>query len=643
MALVIVSQSFGQDTTQLNKTLNPILVIGIRADGKTPVSQKTLKREEIQKNYQGQEVPIVLDKTPSITSASDGGHPQGYTYFRLRGMDQSRINMTLNGVPLNEPEDQGVYTSNYPGFTNIIQSMQVQRGVGTSTNGVASYAGSINFQSLTGLENTTEGNAGYGSFNTKRFNGMASTGLSKRGFALVTNISGYSSDGYKYNSGGNGLSSFVSGGYYGDKDVIRATVFNGQAINGMAWLAVSESDIKKDPRTNYNQHDASDNFKQSFYQLQYTRTFSPYTQLSTTIFYTKLDGSYDYFSSGKRSVVLGSNFYGVISNFQYDKNKIKFNLGVDLNNYNRDHTNYENHSADYGIGSYTNEGVKNEFSAFAKLNYDLNKFTLFGDAQYRYTDFKYEGNVDMKKLTWNFFNPKIGLIYNEDKTLNYYASFGMSKREPTRTNLFGGQDNLTTLLNIKPEEVMDYELGLNLNETQLHVQANIYYMDFKNEITLLGALGSNGLPLMTNVTQSFRSGLELDFIYKSFLNILTFSTNLNYSYNQIKDNKITFEPLYTPKLVANQVISFDFKGISIGLMGKYQSLSYISFDNRYTSPAFVTLGTNLGYTFKNFTLSLQANNLTNNKYYTSGYVINNEKYFFVNPPANFYGTLKYRF
>jgi iron complex outermembrane receptor protein len=543
-------------------SLDKVIINSVRGDKKTPISQKTLTKKDIQKNFQGQEIPILLDKTTSIISNSDGGHPQGYTYFRIRGIDQTRINMTLNGAPLNEPEDQGVYTSNYPGFANVLQSAQIQRGVGTSTNGVSSFGGSISFQSQSGIEKESDISIGYGSFNTKRINISSGTGLSKKNIASFVNASYYSSDGFRNRSGGDGYSVFFSTGHYGQKNIIKLSAFTGKSTNQMAWLAVSEKDIRTDIKTNYNSNDASDCFKQSFIQTSYTLNINQYNKFSANIFYNRLDGSYDYFMSGSRSVILGSDFYGIITNYQFEKSKIKINIGTNLNKYNRTHTNIEDQSS-IGIPKYQNTGYKDEASAFLKVGYDIKKLTIFTDLQYRYANFNYNGDVTMKKINWNFFNPKFGLIFNAKSFINYYASVGKSNREPTRTNLFGGQDNLVTLLDIKPEEVTDYEIGLNLKKNQISIQANLYYMDFKNEITLLGAIGSNGLPLMTNVTKSYRSGIEFDIKYNPIFNVIILSTNVNYSKNKIKDNGEEFEPLYTPKLVINQSVLFNYKGFSI--------------------------------------------------------------------------------
>ena len=263
----------GQDTIKI-QVLTDIEVTGVRTNTKTPISQKLITKEEISTSYQGQEMTYILDKTPAITSQSDGGQPNGYTTFRLRGIDQTRINMTLNGVPLNEPEDQGVYFSNYPNFAINVESMQIQRGVGTSANGTASYGGSINFEGKTGINKETTAQVGYGSFNTQRANITYGSGISKNKIAFYTGVSVYQTNGYKYNSSGKGNSAFISCCYYGNKNVIKFTGFTGRSLNQMAWLGVSESDIKRNPRINYNPFGEDDDFNQSLLQLQYVRSIT---------------------------------------------------------------------------------------------------------------------------------------------------------------------------------------------------------------------------------------------------------------------------------------------------------------------------------------------------------------------------------
>lgn len=634
-------QTQAQDTIKTVK-LTDIEVTGVRTDTKTPISQKTLTKEDIAKTYQGQEMSFILDKTPSITSQTDGGQPNGYTTFRMRGIDQTRVNMTLNGVPLNESEDQGVYFSNYPNFATNIKSMQIQRGVGTSANGTSSYGGSINFESQNGLNKGTDIQLGYGSFNTQRFNISNSTGISKHNLALFSSFSVYQSDGYKYNSAGKGYSAFISGGYYGGKNVIKFTAFNGRSLNQMAWFAVSETDIKIDPRTNYNPAGENDDFYQSFGQLQYVRSLTHNSTLTTTAYYNRLDGVWGMFVSPTDLMKfnLSSNLYGIMSNFHVESNKYTFNLGIHANEYDRTHIG--SIPSLYSENLYTNTGYKTEYSAFSKLGYNIGKFTLFADAQIRNVLFKYVGDTTMSPINWLFFNPKGGITYNFNKNVNYYLSVGQSHREPTRTDLFGGQDNLIGVNLIKPEEVIDYELGSNMNFSKLKLQTNLFYMDFKNEITLIGALGSNGLPLMANVDKSFRSGVEFDLNY-SITKHFSITNSSNYSYCRIIGNGNEYQLLYTPNFIVNQGLEYSYKGFHVGISAKYHSKAFINSDNTLYTPEFIIYNTTIGYTYKHYSIDLQGINLSNTRYYTSGYGVGTDRYLYVNAPLSGYVTIKATF
>lgn len=646
ISVIIVSflaiNSFSQETEKDTvKTINisDVEVVGVRANSNTPITQKKITRDEITKSYQGQEMTYILSNTPSVNFSSDGGHAQGYTYFRMRGIDQTRINMTLNGVNLNEPEDQGVYFSNYPMFALNVESMQIQRGVGTSSNGTSSYAGSINFESVKGLTKSTNIEAGYGSFNTGRVNVNHSTGKMKNGFAAFGSLSAYTSDGYRYNSGGNGYSGFLSVGYYGVKDVVKLTAFSGMSYNEMAWFAVAESDINIDPRTNYNPKGETDLFRQHFTQLQYTRQLSNKSTLTTTAYYNRLTGNWGMFMDSVNLMEFGlsSHFMGIISNYQLKTKKYEFNLGVNANDYQRTHKMVIDNFGTEPL--YRNTGYKNEFGGFSKFTYKINKFNLFADAQLRYVDFKYKGDVPMQDLNWLFFNPKAGISFKQNNKFTHYFTVGQSHREPTRTDMFGGWDNLVTLNIINPEQVIDYEAGSYINLKNLAIQANVFYMDFKNEITLLGALGSNGLPLMTNVTKSFRSGIELDVNYKlgkyfSFLN------NSSFMNCKIENNGATTRPLYTPNVIINQSVNFERKGLMASVSTRYQSESFIDFENTAVAPQFMVFNCAIGYKISKYSLVASFNNVTNKRYFTNGYLIGSDRYFFVNAPFNFGLTFK---
>jgi iron complex outermembrane receptor protein len=293
--LLLVPFIYGQNISKDTIDIKTYEIVGVRADNNTPITKTNLKEKEINTLYNYyEELPLFLNKTPNITSSTDGGHNLGYVYFRLRGIDQTRINMTLNGIPLNELEDQGVYFSNYPDFLSTVKSMQIQRGVGTSSYGTSSYGGSINFVSKDGNKRNTLIDIGGGSFNTMKFSIENSTGLINNKISFYTRFSKFSTDGYKYNSGNDGMSFFLNGGYYGNKDVIKIIAFNGKVKNGMSWFGESYENIMIDPRTNSNTEREIDEFNQSLISIIYNREINKKLFINVNGFYNKLKGYWLY-------------------------------------------------------------------------------------------------------------------------------------------------------------------------------------------------------------------------------------------------------------------------------------------------------------------------------------------------------------
>lgn len=657
ITIILTSITFAQvDTTKVNE-LNEITVQGIRSTKNTPVTQKTIFRDEIQKTYQGFEVSTLLNKTTNVTMSTDNGTPFGYTYFRIRGIDQTRINMTLNGVPLNEPEDQGVFFSNYPNFLDNIQSVEVQRGVGTSTNGVSSFAGSINFSSPNGFEKG--GNIRYtiGSFNSVKLSSTYSTGLSPKKLALYTNASIYQTDGYKYGSGGNGKSLFLSGGYFGDKNKLKFTGFAGNSKNGMAWQPVSESEVNNNPRTNYNENDAWDDFTQYFLQLEYSNKINSNTNLNTSVFYNKLDGGYDYVMTGDRNLFLQSNFYGVVSNLSYKGETTKVDFGISANNYNRFHDYKFDETYSYTENSpLNNKGTKRELSSYLKVSQRFEDLVFTLDLQKRYSQFQYDGNVYLNPINWNFFNPKAGFVYNLTNKSNIYFTIGQSFREPTRTNMFMGSDWLSEgyFNNVKPEKVVDYEFGVKHGSDKLVLQANLFYMNFTNEILPSGGTAPSSVGNSVSAPNSYRKGLEIDMKYKITDNLtldynqaLTYTKfeNVNTDYGFIKEG----QAILTPRNIFNIGLTYNKKGFLVGLSSKSQSSSYLNLSNENKIDSFTILNSVIGYENNKYSILLSLNNITSEKYYTNGSMIgrdfslSTERHLFTNPLINGFLTLRYKF
>ncbi len=657
-----------QETTDTlkNRDLEEVSIRVIRVDRKTPISEVTFNRQQIEQGYFGQEMPVLLAKTPSITWVSDGGNYTGYSYFRLRGIDQTRINFTLNGVPLNEPEDQGAYFSNYPDFLNSIRSIQVQRGVGTSTNGTASFGGSINLESPSLMDSSSiEINSSFGSYNTYRISPEFTTGLLNNKWSFYGRFSATGSDGFREHSGTKGQSAFLSGGYKTKKGLIKFTGFTGVSKNQMAYLAISDSLLQQNYRANLLTKDEKDQFNQSLGMIQYFLPVGKASQLSFTAHYTHLSGGYSIlFQPDYYQFSVNSHFYGGIANYHYRKKNWELNLGLNTSNYVR------YHSASFMETKndvfYKNAGHKQEISSFIKLAYQLQKFTLFTDLQYRYTQFSYTADKNtpliIDPIHWQFFNPKAGVTYRFRKNQLLYTSIGKTSREPTRNDLFAGYDNIDSLTSteigslsrVKPESVVDIELGVKLLFKKWKIDLNAYHMQFKNEIAAIGQLSYIGLPLRKNVRSSYRQGVELN-IAAEPINNLVLSTQANFSFNQIKSyttdyDSITYtnvSPLLTPQLIMNQSVGYRItKKILVEISGRYVSQSFLdnTGNKNYMVPASFILNASINYNFwKKHAIQLMVNNITNQRYYTAGYVQGNQPYYFAMATCNFYCSILIRF
>jgi iron complex outermembrane recepter protein len=630
------------------------IVIIYQAGSKTPVTYQDLNMKVLDEKNTGQEPSFLLSETPSVTVYSDAGNMQGYSYYRLRGMDQTRINTTLDGMPLNEPEDQGAYFSNYPDILNSISRLQVQRGVGTSKNGAASYAGSVQlFSPEAGNSATTNLGIGYGSYNSFRIFGEHQTAV-KNGKSLYVRASQVYTDGYKYHASNNSQSVFISGGLYYDKSTWKLNVVAGHQRNGMAWLAVADSLIAKDRRSNANTKDEKDRFFQGLVQLQNVWQPTSHVTVSSSLYYTYLKGNYDFdvnnylglpadgnlFNYGFRS-----HFGGFFSNYTLTYDRFKWTTGIHGNLYTRQHTGTDNWLGEL----YKNDGYKNEVSAFSKIEYSLYRFTLYADLQYRYTTFDYKGSVPFGKMDWHFLNPKAGVSFAVNDHTNIYYSAGRTGREPTRNDIFGGNDDLTAdstgkamIYNQDAESVIDHELGVRFQQRNFVLQLNGYYMDFDNEIVLNGQVGPNGLLLTNKVKSSYRTGVELYASYQ--MNTFRFTNNSSFNHSRIKEQAATFSPILTPALIVNQEAAYQHKRLGVALSGRYQHQAYIDFANEASVKGYVLLNARAQYTLAGCTLSVFINNITNAKYYNDGYVeADGTRKYFVQAPRNVYVAFKYSF
>ena len=648
--------------------LKEVVISGVRAGKNDPVSQSNVDKESIQKNYAGQDfTALIVNKAPSLTFNSDNGLYNSYTYLRMRGIDQTRINFTLNGISLAEPEDMGLYTSNYVDFLSNINSIQVQRGVGITPNGVGNLAGSVNFESQNLSDSAfNDIQTGYGSYNTSRISTGFNTGIMKDGLAVYGRYSSDFSSGYRYNSGTNANTFFTSIGYYGKKDIFKLTAFSGHSKNEQAYLATSIDDINKDPRTNYLSPDETDDFNQQFIQLQHTRKTGEHSFITNNVYYVGLQGKYNVLSAPTMfNYALSSQLYGVMSTWAFIKDKFNFRLGA--NGY----TYYRNHSMSIAPTLsqplYSNRGDKNEISAFSKMSYSTGKLTYFADLQLRTATFSYMPSYGsdfvITPVTWTFFNPKAGLTYQFDNNSSSFVSIGQMHKEPTRNTMFAGYDNMDTsnvkqignLTNVKPEQVTDYEAGYRFNNSKFNLSSNVFFMQFKNEISAIGALSAIGLPLYKNVASSERYGVELEYNYaitkQLFVsgsgtwmkaNIDTYTSD----FDSTTHKNIT--PLLTPEWILNQSISYSmFKNkIDITASVRYISTQFLGNDNNTNLMVPQALTFNGAISFrptKRISLSLMCNNITDKRIFSGGYSVLGTSYYYIVAPRNYYMTMTYKF
>ncbi|RFZ92485.1 TonB-dependent receptor [Mucilaginibacter conchicola] len=638
-----------RDTAHLKE-----VVVTYQADKLTPVTFQNLNGNVLKAKSTGQEPTFLLSETPSITVYSDAGSTQGYSYFRMRGIDQTRINISLDGMPLSEPEDQGAYFSNYPDIINSVSKIQIQRGIGTSKNGVAGYGGSVQLFSPNLNDSAyTQLGAGYGSFNSHRVFAAYNSGM-KNNKAFYIRASQVYSDRYKYNSSNNSQSVFMSGSLAANKSIFKINAMVGHQQNQLAWLGVSEAQIAQDRRTNVNENE-HDNFTQALAQLQHLWSPNNISTLQTSVYYTFLNGNNDFNPNSfvglpstdeMYNYAFRSNLVGLFSNYTYSKGALNWTTGIHGNIYDRRHIGSERTAGRL----YQNTGYKDEFSAFTKADYTIGRLTLFADAQYRYATFSYTGDVPLNRLDWNFFNPKAGLSYKAANNLTLYYSIGRTGREPTRNDMFGGSDNLladdngnAAIAVSKPEFVVDQELGLRHQSGNLNLNLNFYYMNFKNEIVLNGQLGPNGLALTNEVDRSYRTGAELSITYKVNEHI-SLINNSSYNYSRIKEQSQSFTPILTPPVIVNQEVVYTGKKFLVGLAGRYQSRAFINFANSAQVNQYFLLNARAQYTIGRFELGVFLNNVTNAKYFNNGYVdADGTKKYFVQAPTNYYTSVKYTF
>ncbi|MBI1809328.1 MAG: TonB-dependent receptor, partial [Gemmatimonadetes bacterium] len=598
---------------------------------------------------------------------SEAGGYSGYSYLRLRGIDQTRLNITLDGVPLNDPEDQVLYFSNVPDFLNSMQSVQLQRGVGSSTFGTASYAGSLNAQSLS-LATTPRGgelDLTGGSFNTMRASAQYATGVLPGGFAAYARVSKHHTDGYRYHSGNDAQSGFLSAGWFGDRQAVKFTGMAGVSGTRMAYLAAPESILAIDPRTNPLTDHEGDRFHQEMASLQYTRALSDGVTWTVTGYRNSAAGAYDVdFGDGTiGNYFLAHVWYGAFTALTVREGAWSLDAGAHASDYHREHALAMRPTLN--DRAYTNVGHKQEQSAFAKLAWDDGAWRWSADLQVRHAAFRYvpdkNAGIGEASTDWTFVNPKVGVTWRAAPELSLYASYGRTGREPARGDLFAGADDLNStnaasilpLTRVQPEQVGDLEVGGTWTSGALTVSADLFDMEFHDEIAAIGKLSLTGNPLRQNVDRSYRRGVEGELSWK-VSDRVTATANLAVMQARIADYTdesvgVTYhdvEPLMTPPVVSNQRVDIQLSPeFSLSLGGRYVDRARLANDGdaRMVTPAAWLADGGLTWQRGLVDVRLQVNNALDARAEAGGYSSGGDRYFYPVAARNLLLTTTLRF
>ena len=628
------------------RRIERVLISAIRAGSGIPVSQKTLERDFIAQRHFGQEVPMLLQgASPSLTAHTETGTNWGYSYMRLRGVDQTRINITLDGIPLNDMEDQVLYFANLPDLMSSVQSVQVQRGVGTSTAGTASFAGSVNFETTPVAMRDAGGDISVqlGSFGAQRASTSFRSGLTASRLAVYGRASALRTSGYRDHSGVSGRSAFVGAGWFGDRTIVKATALVGLLADTLSYTGATAAELRVNRRANPLAPDELDRFGQQLFALSVSHVASDIATVNTTVYRNSASGNYDYFDGPDRyRFGLAHAWYGVTSAMNVERGALQVKAGVNANTYQRAHRAFLR--PDLATSLYDNTGHKQDASAFAKATFERGAIRWFSDVQARWASFRYapdaRAGISERSIDWLFVNPKAGATVQLGRQWSGYASYGATTREPARNDMLAGDDDLNAsnvaslgdFSRVKPESVRDAEVGVMWTATSSQLQLNLYSMDFRNDIARIGAPTASGSILRRNIGASYRRGVEVDGRWQ-LAPTLVLSGNAAWSANRIRGYtdssrgapvlRRNVEPLLTPRfLSSHRVVYSPKRSIALSVEGRYQSRAFL--DNTSSGdrvlPDFYVLDATARATWSRTTLTLRGGNLGDTQKFGNGSV-----------------------
>jgi iron complex outermembrane recepter protein len=666
-----------KDSIKIKKEVE-VQVTAIRASAKAPFSKTTISRTDLEAINLGQDLPFLLNQTPSVLVNSDAGNGIGYTGIRIRGTDATRINFTVNGVPYNDPESQGVFLVNMPDLASSINSIQIQRGVGSSSNGAGAFGATLSIS--TNQQNelpTLEFNNSYGSFNTIKNTLKFSTGLKNKMY-FDGRLSNVQSDGYIDRASSKMQSAMGVIGYKSNKTDIKFNVITGKEKTYQSWNGVEES-VMATNRT-YNSagtekqdepyDNETDNYWQTQYQLIWNQKIKPNLNFSTVSFLTKGKGYYEQYKADAkysnyglpnysqnnvvinktdlvRQLWLKSNYYGQTFALVYNKKNNELTIGGMVSKYDGNHYG-QIVWAKQGIAKnykwYDLDATKKDNNLYIKWQSDFDeKFTFYSDVQYRNVQYIINGfrNNPMLHISnnYNFLNPKIGLNY-WDKLSNWKGSISIAKatKEPNRDDFEANTNQLP-----KPEQLQDVEINVEKKwNAKLQTSTTLYYMNYKNQLILTGKINDVGAYTRENVANSYRAGIELSITY-SFSEKWKLTGNCTFSQNKINSFKEYIDNYdngtqqfvehnntaiaYSPNTIAATTITYAARqNFTIQLMNKYVSKQYLNniqnklqqLNNYFLQDALLTYTPKIKQ-FKDCKLIGQINNVFNKKYTSNGY------------------------
>ena len=649
--------------------LEEVLVAAVRVQSDAPIAHSNLTKKEIAKRNLGQDIPVLLNYLPSVISSSDAGAGVGYTYIRVRGSDASRVNVTINGIPYNDAESQGTFWVNLGDFASSTQSLQLQRGVGTSTNGSGAFGASLNI--LTDAISEQAGGEianSFGSYGTRKHTVKFTTGKVNKHFEFAGRLSNIYSDGYVDRASTDLKSYFFQGSYTDDNTLIKAITFGGTEKTYQAWYGLDATQLEQDRKQNpYTYDNETDNYKQDHYQLHWDEKLNKNWSTNIGLNYTRGKGYFEQFKADSgiskyNEIVeqtgvdswgtpvtdaivrrwLDNHFYVFNGNTTYKKENLEIVSGFSYSNYKGDHFGEVIWAKQFAPTAnirdqyYFSDASKKDFSVFSKATFKISeKLKTFVDLQGRFVNYKTNGlTADRNPLNieekFSFFNPKLGFTYSINKKNSLYISYAKANKEPNRDDYKNGKE-------VKLESLDDYEFGWRLKNNTVQLNTNLYYMAYNNQLIQTGGLNDVGEYLRENVKDSYRFGLEIDANIK-ISSQFSVNQNLTLSSNKIKDfildregtvtNIGTTNIAFSPDIIAGNAIVYkptDY--FQLSFLSKFVGDQYLSNTNTKASKLEDYFISDLNFVyeiktvaiFKSITISGVVNNIFNKRYVDRGY------------------------